>query len=65
MNVMHDKRRDGRYIPEGNSVLREIQAIKENENDSRLKFEHDVEVHYDKNLLKVLKNILLKVTKAS
>jgi len=62
---MQGKRKDGRYIPEGNSVLREIQAIKENENNNRLKFEHDVEVHYDPKLLKVLKNILQKITKAS
>ncbi len=62
---MHDKRRDVRYIPKGNSVAREIEAIKNSETDNRLNLEHDVEVQYDKNLLKVLKNILLKVTKAS
>lgn len=62
---MYDKRRDGRYIPKGNSVSREIEAIKHNETDKRLDLEHDVEIHYDRNLLKVLKNILLKVTKAS
>jgi len=62
---MYDKRRDGRYIPKGDSVAREIEAIRNSETDTRLDLQHDVEVHYDRNLLKVLKNILLKVTKAS
>lgn len=62
---MYDKRRDGIYIPKGNSISREIEAIKQNECDTRLKIEYDVEVQYDPKLFKVLKNILLKITKAS
>ena len=53
-----------KYIPEGCSVLREIEAIKQKESDTRLEFEYGVEVQYNPNLLKNLKKILLKITKA-
>lgn len=62
---MYDKRRDGRYIPKGNSVAREIEAIRYSDTDNRFNLEYDVEVYYDINLLKRLKNILSKVKKAS
>ena len=55
---MYDKRREMRVIPKGNSVSREIEAIKENECETRLKYEHDVATYFDPKLMKVLKKIL-------
>lgn len=62
---MYYKESHVRYTSEGNSVSREIEAIKQNEFDNRLKYENEVARCFDPNIVKVLKKILLKVTKPS
>ena len=62
---MYKGRSECRYIPKGGSVFREIKAIKENEIDEQMYYEDLVEDSFNEDILKSLKRILIKITKAS
>jgi len=59
------KGRNGNSIPKGGSVFREIQAIRDREIDNEMYYEGLVEDSFNEDILKSLKRILIKITKAS